>query len=258
MANIECVIFDWAGTTVDYGCFAPVHAFMEVFRAYGMEPTMEETRKPMGMLKRDHIKTMLGMPNIKAKWLEKHGRPVTDADIDAMHDRFEEILLESLGKFTTPKPHTVETVNQLREKGIKIGSTTGYNDIMMEIVTKGAKEQGYAPDFWITPNSVFNCGRPYPYMIFRNMEELKVSHVKHCVKVGDTVSDIKEAVHAGVWAVGVVEGSSELGFTEEEYNALSESERQKEIKRVTESFQQAGADFVIANLSELPSLLETI
>ena len=58
--------------------------------------------------------------------------------------------------------------------------------------------------------------------------------------------------------VGVVEGSSELGFTEEEYNALSESEKQKEIKRVTESFQQAGADFVIVNLKELPSLLETI
>ena len=31
---------------------------------------MEETRKPMGMLKRDHIKTMLEMPNIKAKWFE--------------------------------------------------------------------------------------------------------------------------------------------------------------------------------------------
>lgn len=26
----EAVIFDWAGTTVDYGCFAPVQAFMEV------------------------------------------------------------------------------------------------------------------------------------------------------------------------------------------------------------------------------------
>ena len=28
---IEAVIFDWAGTTVDYGCFAPVKAFMEAF-----------------------------------------------------------------------------------------------------------------------------------------------------------------------------------------------------------------------------------
>ncbi len=29
---IEAVIFDWAGTTVDYGCFAPVQAFQEVFK----------------------------------------------------------------------------------------------------------------------------------------------------------------------------------------------------------------------------------
>ena len=25
--DIELVIMDWAGTTVDYGCFAPVYAF---------------------------------------------------------------------------------------------------------------------------------------------------------------------------------------------------------------------------------------
>ena len=28
--KFEAVIFDWAGTTVDYGCFAPVQAFVEV------------------------------------------------------------------------------------------------------------------------------------------------------------------------------------------------------------------------------------
>lgn len=56
---IEAVIFDWAGTTVDYGCFAPVKAFMEAFAHHGVPVTMEETRKPMGMLKRDHIRTML-------------------------------------------------------------------------------------------------------------------------------------------------------------------------------------------------------
>ena len=47
---IEAVIFDWAGTTVDYGCFAPVKAFMEAFAHHGVPVTMEETRKPMGML----------------------------------------------------------------------------------------------------------------------------------------------------------------------------------------------------------------
>ena len=44
---IEAVIFDWAGTTVDYGCFAPVKAFMEAFAHHGVPVTMEETRKPM-------------------------------------------------------------------------------------------------------------------------------------------------------------------------------------------------------------------
>ena len=91
--KIEGIIFDWAGTTVDYGCFAPVQAFAEVFHAFGMEVTMEETRKPMGMLKRDHIKTMLEMPRIKRLWKSAHGRAVTEADIDAMHDTFTEKLM---------------------------------------------------------------------------------------------------------------------------------------------------------------------
>lgn len=61
---IQAVIFDWAGTTVDYGCFAPVQAFQEAFAHHGVPATLEETRKPMGMLKRDHIRTMLRMERI--------------------------------------------------------------------------------------------------------------------------------------------------------------------------------------------------
>lgn len=30
---------DWAGTAVDYGCFAPVAAFVESFRAIGVPVT---------------------------------------------------------------------------------------------------------------------------------------------------------------------------------------------------------------------------
>ena len=39
MKKIECVILDWAGTAVDYGCFAPVSAFIESFRTLGLEVT---------------------------------------------------------------------------------------------------------------------------------------------------------------------------------------------------------------------------
>ena len=41
MARIEAVIFDWAGTTVDFGSLSPVGAFMEAFRRAGVEVTEE-------------------------------------------------------------------------------------------------------------------------------------------------------------------------------------------------------------------------
>lgn len=49
---------------------------------------------------------------------------------------------------------------------------------MMVIVTAKAKENGYEPDAWFSPDSTGNVGRPYPYMIFRNMEALKIQSVK--------------------------------------------------------------------------------
>lgn len=51
MNKIECVIMDWAGTAVDYGCFAPVAAFVECFKNMGLTVTAEETRAHMGLTK---------------------------------------------------------------------------------------------------------------------------------------------------------------------------------------------------------------
>ena len=73
-------------------------------------------------------------------------------------------------------------------------------------------------------------------MIFANMQALGLSSVK-VVKVGDTISDIREGVQAGVWTVGVVEGSSQLGLSQQ----LS-TEVQEDVCRKAEiGFRQAGA-----------------
>ena len=142
--------------------------------------------------------------------------------------------------------------------GIKIGSTTGYTDAMMNIVAPQAAKKGYAPDFWISPDGVGGKGRPYPYMIFANMQALGLSSVKNVVKVGDTISDIKEGVQAGVWTVGVVEGSSQLGLSQEEYQQLSAKGREDACRKAEIGFRQAGAQFVIQNLSQLPALIQAL
>lgn len=248
MNKMEAVIFDWAGTIVDYGCFAPVQVFTEVFRNAGVEPTMEEVREPMGMLKWAHIRTMLEMPRIKAAWKEKYGRDPEDADANKMYESYEPALLNILDQYSDPKPYVLEVVKELRNRGIKIGSTTGYTDVMMKIVVSKAAELGYTPDCWYSPDSTGNMGRPYPYMIFKNMEQLKVTSVDKVIKVGDTISDIKEGKNAGVFAIGVLEGSSLVGLSEEEFEALSEEEKDEKLSLAEKKYKEAGADAVVRDI----------
>lgn len=255
---MEGVLFDWAGTTVDFGCFAPVNVFVQIFKAAGIDVTIAEARIPMGMLKRDHLKAMLDMPNINKKWQDKYGRSFNEQDIDALYSSFESLLLASLKEYTQPLPAVVETVQELRKTGLKIGSTTGYTDSMMAIVTQGAKEKGYEPDFWITPDSTNCIGRPYPYMIFRNMEALRLSAPWKVVKIGDTAADIKEGLNAGVWSIGVVIGSSQMGLSFDEFASLSELEKKRVIKNTEQAFLEYGADFTIKTMKELPGLIENI
>lgn len=93
MPNIQAVIFDWAGTTVDFGSTSPVSAFMEAFRRAGIEVTDEETRAPMGLLKRDHIRTMLRMPRIEKAWEERYKRTPDSDDVEALYADFEPALM---------------------------------------------------------------------------------------------------------------------------------------------------------------------
>ena len=253
--NIEAIIFDWAGTTVDYGCMAPVNAFFEAFKEKGILLEEKEIREPMGMLKKDHIREIMKMDRVSSLWKEKYNRDWNEEDVNSIYDVSEIMLLKTVAKHTDIKPYVLETLTKLRNKGIKIGSTTGYTDEMMDIVTKEASSKGYTPDYWITPNSVENFGRPYPYMIFENIKYLKLSSLNNIIKIGDTISDIKEGKNAGLTTIGVLEGSSIIGLSEDSYNSLSESEKSILKDSAKAQYLEAGADYIINNLSELESLL---
>ncbi len=163
--------------------------------------------------------------------------------------------MESLSDFAAPTRGVADTVAQLREMGLKIGSTTGYTDSMMAVVVPEAARQGYAPDYWCSPDSVSGFGRPYPYMIFRNMQQFGIAGVHEVVKVGDTVSDIREGKRAGVLSLGVIKGSSVLGLTQTEFDALSADERAQACGKARQTFLDAGADAVLQDITELPAWL---
>ena len=51
MNKVEGVIFDWAGTTVDFGCFAPVNVFIDIFKNAGIDSDNGRSKSTNGNAK---------------------------------------------------------------------------------------------------------------------------------------------------------------------------------------------------------------
>ncbi|MDR0749327.1 MAG: phosphonoacetaldehyde hydrolase [Tannerellaceae bacterium] len=257
MKKIECIIMDWAGTAVDFGCFAPVGAFMKAFEEKGIRLTSEEIRLPMGKAKIEHIRALLEMERIRSQFAASYRREWNVDDVTEINKSFERNLFLTLAHYAVPIPGVVEAMNILREQGVKIGSTTGYTRAMMDIVQPEAAKRGYSADCCVTPDGL-PAGRPAPFMIFRNMINLNVQHADCVVKIGDTLEDIREGLHAKVHVVGVIMGSSELGLSADETEKLPPNELSKKMNAVGNRMLQAGAHHVLDSIEELPCLIHTI
>ncbi|MEM7346586.1 MAG: phosphonoacetaldehyde hydrolase, partial [Chloroflexota bacterium] len=106
---LQALIFDWAGTMVDYGSQAPAQIFVKVFKEKGIDVTLEEARGPMGMHKRDHIETMCAMPRIAQLWQEAHNAPPDQEDIEELFQAFIPLQLDILADYSTLIPGALET-----------------------------------------------------------------------------------------------------------------------------------------------------
>lgn len=255
--KIKGIIFDWAGTTVDYGCFSPVGAFIEAFKNSGIEITIDEAREPMGMLKIDHTRAILKMDRVKNLFIDKYKREANEDDVNKLYKSFEEVLFSTLEDYININPYVLDVVDEIKKRGIKIGTTTGYTKEMMEIILPIAKEKGYYPSFTIASDEVLK-GRPHPYMIYENLKHLNIEDSKTVIKVGDTVVDIKEGINAGAITVGVILGSSELGLNYQEVQAMDKEELGERMQVVREKLISAGADYVIDDMRGLLKIIDEI
>jgi phosphonoacetaldehyde hydrolase len=250
---VKAVILDWAGTTVDYGCIAPAAVFVQVFKNNGMEITMEQARGPMGLMKRDHIRTILQLEPVGQAWQQAHNQAFTEADVESIYEQFIPLQMAVLDDYADPIPGTLELMKALRQRGIRIGSTTGYNREMMEKLAPEAKRRGYEPDYWVCSTDV-PAGRPYPWMMYKNAMELGVYPPEAIVKIGDTLPDIDEGLNAGAWTVGLTQCGNEVGLSVAEVSQLAPEVLKNKLDTVSKKMYQAGAHYVAAG----PQACETI
>src|SRR5579883_1548485 len=159
--RFDLVIFDWAGTMVDFGSAAPVRALIEAFAAEGMALDEKTARRDMGKAKVDHVRSLLVL--LEEPWKERHGSPPGPADVARIMQRLEPLMREHAGRASTLIAGARETVERLRAQGVRIASSTGYTREMMGPVLARAAQQGYEPEHLLCSGDT-PVGRPSPLM----------------------------------------------------------------------------------------------
>ena len=254
---ITAAIFDWAGTTIDWGSLAPIKAFCALFEQNGVAITLEEARAPMGAEKREHIRQILAMPRVKDAWIMAQGAEATEADIDRLYNDFVPLQIDTIAERATLIPGALDTFKYMQERGIKIGANTGYAKEMVVDLLPKAAEQGYKPASNVCAPEVPK-GRPFPHMTLQNMLDLEIEAVQSVIKVDDTLIGIEEGLNAGCWTVGVAISGNEVGLDLDQWLTLSEAEQDVLRQKAYARFRASGAHYVIDSIADLPEVIEDI
>lgn len=251
----DLVIFDWAGTMVDFGCRAPVAALVEAFARRGVAIDEAAARADMGKAKADHVRGLLARPEVADAWADAVAAEPSEADVVALMDDLGPLMRAAAAEAAELIPGALQTAVALRAAGLIIGSSTGYTRQMMAPVLRSAADQGYAPDHLVCAGETPQ-GRPSPLMIYKACVELGVWPLSRVVKVDDAEAGIAEGRAAGCLTVGVCASGNAVGLSKAALDALAPDDRAARLTAAAERLKAAGADLVIETVGELVPALE--
>jgi phosphonatase-like hydrolase len=205
MKNIQLVVFDLAGTTVNDN--NDVHKVLQyALKDSGVAISIEDANLVMGIPKPVAIKQLLE---------KKKYSVITEELIAAIHHTFVErmIAFYKTDPNVTEKPGVSDTFRTLKARGIKVAIDTGFDRVITNAVLErmGWLKEGLI-DASVTSDEVAK-GRPYPDLIYSIMKQLGINDTSTVAKVGDTASDLQEGTAA---ACGLVVGITTGAFTKEQ------------------------------------------
>lgn len=254
---VKAVIFDWAGTMIDFGCMAPVQALVDVFAGEGVALSIAEARRDMGKAKLDHLRAILADADVAARWRAWTGAAVSEADVATLYDKLVPAMARAAARTARLIPGAAQAAADLRALGVKIGSGTGYTREMMAAILPSAAEQGYAPDVVVCAGET-PSGRPAPLMTWKALVELDAWPAQACIKVDDAAVGIAEGRLAGCWTVGLSASGNGVGLDLDSFSALAPEERQARMAAAEAELRAAGADYVIPDVSYLLPVVHAI
>lgn len=249
LGDFDLVIFDWAGTMVDFGCRAPIEALVSAFARRGVALDEGAARIDMGKAKADHVRALLARPDVAQDWLTATGALPVETDVDALMIDLGPLMREAAGRAAQLIPGAAKVAADLRSAGLKVASSTGYTREMMQPVLIRAAEQGYEPDHLVCAGETPQ-GRPSPLMIYKACAELGVWPLSRVIKIDDAEAGIAEGRAAGCFTIGLAASGNGLGLSLEAYQALEAGERERRLAKVRADLIAAGADMVIDSVAD--------
>ncbi|RBP79037.1 phosphonoacetaldehyde hydrolase [Marinomonas rhizomae] len=259
MSKVQAVIFDWAGTMLDFGSFAPTSIFVEAFKSgFDFDVSLAEARVPMGLSKIDHIREVGKIPAVDARWRAQHGHSMTEEEVVTIYKLFMPLQIAKVCDHAIAIPGAVDVLKELRSSNIKVGSCTGYPREVLDKLLPTAADIGIAPDYVVASDDLPQGGRPGPFMALKNVIELGVTNVSECIKVDDSAPGIAEGLNGGMWTVALLLSGNEAGLTQAEFESLDEAGLEAARSKARQVFADSGAHFMIDTIADLPGVIAEV
>ncbi|WP_226000016.1 HAD hydrolase-like protein [Paenibacillus sp. BJ-4] len=253
---IQAVIFNLESTLLDPGGRGLIQGMLDIFRWKGVQVTEEQVSHGRGLPIRDHIANVLGLSEVRKKWLERFGTHPGRADIEHIYLELVPVL-RSLIQGAEPVIGIDKALHELQDRRIQSGATTACPMEMLGPIFTPAQSP-YTLDCMVALCEV-SQGRPYPWMIYEIAHRLQVFPLSDIVKVGDTAADMQEGRNAGVWTVGVL-NQNKSALTAAQTNSREMDDRVAEERRRQSVYalKRAGAHIVMNSIADLPRILREI
>ena len=111
---------------------------------------------------------------------------------------------------------------------------------------------------WIKAASPSTIRWPAPHACWQALMELNIDRLDGCVLVSGEPRLLQSGLNAGLWTIGLASCGSLCGVAPEQWQALSEKEREHKRGKATVALYGLGVHSVIDHLGELDTCLADI
>lgn len=227
--DIQLVLFDMAGTTVDDmvdGKPAVMVAMQAAFQQLRGETVSDASVTAIrGLEKKEALKVLL-VEQLGAGAAE----PSPEA-VDELYIAFKQELNRVLPRINQELPGASAAFRALKSAGIKVCVGSGFPQSTVDTIVGTLGWRGGLVDHAFSSETLGH-GRPHPAMVYAAMEATGVTDPRGVVKVGDTVVDVEEGKAAGCLTISVLSGT-----------------------QGREALERAHPDLLLQSVAELPAAL---